>query len=61
MKPVLNKVPKRPMFICNRMVHPECQTNCRIDACTPHTHENDFEYMFFCDQMQRHVKCMQIK
>jgi hypothetical protein len=61
MKPILNKVPDRPIFVCIRRSNHECQAMCRVAADTPHIHDSNMEYTFFCDQMQRHVKCMELK
>lgn len=62
MKPVLNKVPKSPIFLCEEKRNGECYHICFAGADTPHKHEYiDEGYIFFCDQMHHDVRCVEVE
>jgi len=61
MKPVLNTVPKSPLFVCERKINKECtRPYCDAGAGTPHAHDNDRESVFNCSYLQADVWCRMI-
>lgn len=60
MKPVLNTVPKHPMFLCEMRINKSCERVCTSDAGDPHIHNNDKEGRFCCRITHDDVWCRRI-
>jgi len=60
MKPVLNIIPKRPMFVCERRTDGTCTEICEIIAGNIHTHTNNEEMRFHCERYRCFILCKEV-
>ena len=61
MKPILNTIPKRPMFMCERRSNGMCARICGNGVGEPHSHDNDKETLFFCHHYSQEVRCKEVE